>query len=189
MAVSTLVLHLHLNNEYAQLNFVLTDGTTLWALRYADISTNYYTLYYYSADQTNMDKWIVASQPLDTTGGWIELKNLSLATLKPNATPVIYHFELAEEAQALPSTFYLEKLSPNICSEKVPIRFYSPDRRNVAIKMYDESGRVVAAIFNSKAEIGMNEITYEPKSLPSGIYFVHLETKTERLTEKVVIQR
>lgn len=189
MAVRTLALHLHQNNEYAQLNSVLTDGTTLWALRYADVSTHYYTLFYYHPDESNLDTWIVASQPLDTTDGWRELPNYSLTTLKPKENPVIHHFELPQVSKQWPSSFYLEKLAPNICRDEVSIRFFSPDRRSVTVRLYDESGRAVETVFNRSAEIGMNEVRHQLKSLPSGIYFIHLETRTQRMTEKLVIQR
>jgi len=173
---------------YATLNFVLTDGSTLWALRYADINTNYYTLYYFPSTPTS-EKWEVASQPLDNNLlFWAEIPNYSLVTLVPNEPPEIYSFESKEYIEPSKS-FAFEKLYPNPSRDVLKIRYRSPDRREVVIALYDASGRLVENVFSGKAEIGMNETPYTFKNLPSGVYFVQLKTEEKQMTRKIIFQR
>lgn len=84
--------------------------------------------------------------------------------------------------------FSFEKLYPNPARDILKIRFNSPDERKITIKLYDAAGRLVKDIFDGNAKIGMNEISYESKNLPDGVYFVRLETANYRVTEKVIYQ-
>lgn len=64
------------------LNFILTDGTTLWGFRKGN------TLYYYYNSQYSA----VASQyPTSTQSGWISLTDFSLIKLSRNTAPSILH--------------------------------------------------------------------------------------------------
>lgn len=83
----------------------------------------------------------------------------------------------------------LYPIYPNPTKDVLKIRFNSPDEHDVTIKLYDATGRLVKDIFNGTARIGMNEISYEPKNLPNGVYFVRLETPGYQVTEKVIYQR
>jgi predicted glutamine amidotransferase len=78
------------NEEPRKLNMVYTDGSTLWAARYASVSESIFTLYY-SADSLG---GAVASEPLGNLE-WIELDNYQMIRLRPGEEPVIY--DLAQE--------------------------------------------------------------------------------------------
>lgn len=188
IAVNNLAQYLNQNGQNAFLNFVMTDGSTLWTLRYADFDTNYYTLYYFPNTSTS-EKWEVASQPLDNNLlFWVEVPNYSLVTLVPNKPPEIYSFE--HEGYIEPSEqFAFEKLYPNPCRDILKIRYNSPDRREVIITLYDVSGRLVENVFSGRTNIGMNETPYTFKNLPSGVYFVQLKTEEKLMTQKVVFQK
>lgn len=83
----------------------------------------------------------------------------------------------------------LYPIYPNPTKDVLKIRFNSPDEHEIKIKLYDATGRLVKDIFDGTARIGMNEISYEPKNLPNGIYFARLETANYQVTEKVIYQR
>jgi len=73
----------------SKLNFVLTDGDNLWALRFATTDVGYYTVYYYPSSDTALPKtWAVASEPLSSESEWRLLDNYTLIVLKPSELPV-----------------------------------------------------------------------------------------------------
>jgi len=83
--------------------------------------------------------------------------------------------------------FYLEKIYPNPTKGMIRIRFNSPDRRRVSVKIYDVTGRLASTVFEGRARIGMNEFLIRPKDFASGVYFVRLETEGYNKTEKVIL--
>jgi hypothetical protein len=73
-----------------QLNFFLTDGTTLWAYRQG-LSTH--TLYYLY-DTTGTPYSAVASQyPSASQGSWVEIPNGDLITMQQDSPPVVEDIE------------------------------------------------------------------------------------------------
>ena len=68
----------------------------------------------------------------------------------------------------------------------IRIRFNSPDKRRVSLKVYDVVGMLASIVFEGKAGIGMNEFLIKPKDFASGVYFVRLETEGYTKTEKAV---
>ncbi len=73
-----------------QLNFFLTDGTTLWAYREG---TSVHTLYYLY-DTTGTPYSAVASQyPSASQGSWVEMANGELVTLEQSGAPVVENIE------------------------------------------------------------------------------------------------
>ncbi len=71
--------------EPQKLNMVYTDGSTLWAARYASVSQDTYTLYY-CADSLG---GAVASETLGNLE-WTELDNYEMVRLRQGEPPVVY---------------------------------------------------------------------------------------------------
>ena len=194
--------------SFSALNFVMTDGSAIWALRLANENLDYYTLYYYPGMLFISDKWVAASTVMDNNPlRWALVSNYSLVVLRPNQPPVTYPIEFreyCEPSQNEPAiskhstslrekeeitSFAFEKLYPNPCKDVLKLKYNSPDTRNVSIKLYDKAGRLVEKVFDGNAKIGLNEISYTSKNISSGIYFVRLETEKKNITEKVLFQR
>ena len=57
------------------------------------------------------------------------------------------------------------------------------------MKLYDTAGRLVDTIYEGMGKVGTNGISYKCDHLSSGVYFIQLENKGSKITEKVVIQR
>jgi uncharacterized repeat protein (TIGR02543 family) len=73
-----------------QLNFFLTDGTTLWAYRQGTSSHTLYYLY----DATGTPYSAVASQyPSASQGSWVEIPNGDLITMQQDSPPVVEDIE------------------------------------------------------------------------------------------------
>ena len=74
-----------------RLNFVMTDGDTLYAMNYYG-ETNSKPLYYYPQTARNDPPiqsayWVVASEPLGSTPGWSVLPARTLAVFVPGQAP------------------------------------------------------------------------------------------------------
>ncbi|MCX7994159.1 MAG: Omp28-related outer membrane protein [candidate division WOR-3 bacterium] len=81
-------------------------------------------------------------------------------------------------------------ITPNPFTEKVAIICQSSNFHNmsVSVKIYDASGRLVKSL-TANPVIIWNGDDSNGKMLPSGIYFVKLESESETILEKVVIVR
>jgi predicted glutamine amidotransferase len=170
----------------AELNFVMTDGSTIWALRYADTNINYYTVYYFPMEFTS-EKWVVASQPLDDNPfSWTLIPNYSLITLVPGETPDIYYFKEENQSEKIYKSLEFQSQYPNPVGYNFTIRYISPDTRRVNITLYDETGRLIKCVFRGKSNIGKNQISCNFPELSNGVYFIRLETEEIDITRKVV---
>lgn len=85
--------------------------------------------------------------------------------------------------------FALKPIHPNPTRGTIRISFVSPDHRPVSVKLYDVTGRMIERLFDGRAKIGLNEISCRGKHLSSGIYFLRLEGRDKRFTEKILFQR
>ncbi len=100
----------------------------------------------------------------------------------------------SSEAQ-LVKIFSFEKLYPNPVKNILNIRFNSPDKCKITVKLYDAAGRMIDNILRGTAKIGINEISYESKNLPDGVYFVQLvansygKSESYQITEKMIYQK
>ncbi len=80
-------------SAYSKMNFLMTDGDTMWAVRYSDYIPGNYGLFYqagFNSDTTaNPYYWIVASEEMDTLDNWVEIDNYRLITFIPGCRLVI----------------------------------------------------------------------------------------------------
>jgi hypothetical protein len=84
---------------------------------------------------------------------------------------------------------FFQGLYPNPAKRDLKVRLNSPDEREVTVKLYDVTGRLVDEIFNGKLKVGTNEIPIQSKKLAAGVYFVRLETSGYEKTEKIILVR
>lgn len=70
--------------DYGAMNFILSDGETLWGFCKGN------TLYYYYSNETSLQYSALASQPPnDVQNGWIALNDFNLVILCLNNPPII----------------------------------------------------------------------------------------------------
>ncbi|MGQ9465334.1 MAG: T9SS type A sorting domain-containing protein [bacterium] len=93
-----------------------------------------------------------------------------------------------EETQIL-MPFYFDRIYPNPTKGMVRVRFNSPDKRRITIKLYDVCGRFVHQEDRAESKIGLNEVLIRPEGLCAGVYFVRLGTKGYEKIEKAILVR
>jgi predicted glutamine amidotransferase len=64
----------------SKLTFILSDGTKMWACRYADVNPGYYTLFYSSTGGNN--NWIVCSETI-VDNDWTPIPMFTIITFRP----------------------------------------------------------------------------------------------------------
>jgi hypothetical protein len=80
------------------------------------------------------------------------------------------------------------EVTPNPVYSEARIRFYSPAEEYVTVSIYDMNGKVVEQLHQQYAMEGWNQLTFYPKNLSSGLYFVSVQSRHTVKTERLVVQ-
>ena len=175
----------------AKYNFVMTDGTKLWALHFNKSTTDQATLHLYP-NVSESSFWIAASTPLDTFNIlWAEIPNSTLVVLTPNESPRL--IRIFDNEPLLPPAPLFDIVYPNPFREKIRIRFQIPNQQNADLRIYDAVGRLVAE-FNGLADEPSNSITWDGRDMhdresPSGIYYCTLNISGNSYTKKIILMK
>jgi hypothetical protein len=79
--------------------------------------------------------------------------------------------------------------SPNPFTAATTVLFELGQDAPVRLSVWDVSGSRVAVLLDGPAAAGRHEVRWDAGSLPSGVYFVQLQTPDARLTHKVTLAR
>ncbi|MBI3579580.1 MAG: CHRD domain-containing protein, partial [Ignavibacteriales bacterium] len=75
---------------------------------------------------------------------------------------------------AVPTNFILEQNYPNPFNPSTVINFQMAKAGQVSLKVYNLMGQVVATLIDGVKEAGAYKVTFDAKSLSSGVYFYQL---------------
>jgi len=90
---------------------------------------------------------------------------------------------------ALPTEFQLEQNYPNPFNPTTTIAYDLPASGQVTLKIYDVSGREVAALVNEQQPAGHYSVTWRADHLASGIYFYCLQAGSFSQTKRLVLTK
>jgi len=93
------------------------------------------------------------------------------------------------EAPAEPTTFALQEIYPNPFNSRTAIQFSLQQTGDVNLTVWDMNGRMVQQLLNSTMEAGTHSVTMDGGALPSGLYFVRLESGGLSAQQKVLLIR
>ncbi|MFH1009740.1 MAG: T9SS type A sorting domain-containing protein, partial [bacterium] len=74
---------------------------------------------------------------------------------------------------------------PNPFNETVQFSYFLPSVSPVAMTIFDLLGRCVQKVEYPVQQIGWHRTSWQPSHLPSGIYFVQLETGNRSFVQKI----
>jgi hypothetical protein len=144
------------------------------------------------------------------TGGWqnwqtISLKNVYISTGKHTLQTQFFfggfnfsyiNFDLVttdvKSENHSPVNFELKQNYPNPFNPTTTIKYsipQNPDNKlvNVSIKIFDVLGNEITEIVNEEKSSGDYEVSFDAKSLPSGIYFYELQAGNNLSAKKMLI--
>jgi len=184
-----------LGSLLAQFNFVMTDGSTMWALRFAEAIPKGFTLYYYP-DVAISNIWVVASEPLDTfVNFWKAVPNSTLVILKPYQPPrftSIYGYFGEDSRDEIVDG--LEIVQPNPFSKEAKITYWVSIESEVKLMIYNEAGCFVRKLFEGVQIPGFYTIIWdgkdnEGKDVANGVYFCKIKRGNTWDNRKMVLIR
>jgi len=88
-----------------------------------------------------------------------------------------------------PSQVALVSSYPNPFNPEATIRFDVRKSQQVRLSVFNELGQQVMVLVNGRLEAGQHEARLAAYGLPSGAYFVRLETDTGVVTRSIVLTK
>ena len=89
----------------------------------------------------------------------------------------------------LPTEYYLSPAYPNPFNPSTNISFSLPERAYVSLKLFDVTGREVAAIVSEQMSAGSHSRTWNAAGMSSGVYFYRLQAGSYVETKKLILLR
>jgi len=87
----------------------------------------------------------------------------------------------------LPISFNLEQNYPNPFNSSTNIEFSIPEKGFVSLKIYNILGKEIETLVEEEKEAGNHKIQWQPKNLPTGIYYLNLVANNKKATRKMVL--
>jgi len=125
------------------------------------------------AIKINSDRYPIKIKPdgMDLNIEGVVVKNGTETTLNKEM-PGIVNVSRVE----IPVNFILMQNYPNPFNPSTIIKFGLPERTNVHLEIFNVLGERVEELINKEMEPGFHEITWNVKSLPSGVYIYSIRT-------------
>lgn len=93
------------------------------------------------------------------------------------------------QGSTLPTQFSLGLARPNPSGQVMLIRYALPKRAQVAIVLYDVSGREVRTLIDAEHDSGYHDLRLTTSGLSSGIYFCRMAAEHFAETKRLVLLR
>jgi predicted glutamine amidotransferase len=189
---------------WRRLNFVMTSGDTLWALRSALGDENDPVVCFPQSGGGASPYWIVASQALgNSTEGWAAIPQRSLGVFVPGMEPQFYSVDLTPPpagtpAGPPPAATGFPFPNPSSGSVRIPLsdlrqrEAWGGDvKGEVYCEIFDAGGRLVRRL---SAPEGKDELEWDGRAetgrpAPPAVYLVRLTMGGTLLERKIVLAR
>jgi hypothetical protein len=78
---------------------------------------------------------------------------------------------------------------PSVVSNSTSIAFAMPEAGDVTVEIYNVKGQRVSTLVKGYRAAGIHSEAWSADGLPSGVYFVRLQLKTQQVTHKITVVR
>ncbi len=92
-----------------------------------------------------------------------------------------------EIAVVWPTEFVVEQNYPNPFNPTTTIQFFVPHNSMVRLAVFNVIGEEVALLVNEEKQIGVYNIEFNAKDMPSGIYFYRFQSGNFTMTKKMIL--
>lgn len=96
--------------------------------------------------------------------------------------------DMQKRCAALPANCTLHPVAPNPFSVSTQVRFLLPERRHVALRLYDILGRCVMTLSDGIFDAGSHTVVFNRSGLSAGMYVLQLKTDASLEGRRVCIQ-
>lgn len=96
--------------------------------------------------------------------------------------------ELCQPGQQMPERMNLSA-APNPFNPVTTLNFALPEAGRVNLNVYNLSGQRVASLVDGYRNAGNHEVTWDASGLPSGVYFVKVQTGAQQLVQKLLLTK
>ena len=93
------------------------------------------------------------------------------------------------DATSTPDVTSLTDIYPNPVSTSTTVSFYAGQTKNVSLKIFDISGRLVTTLVDASFEEGDYEIIWHSDDVKAGIYFLQLQSSEYLQMEKLIVTK
>ena len=93
------------------------------------------------------------------------------------------------ETSPRPSSVRLAQNYPNPFNPSTTIRFSTPKRSDVSLKIFDLLGREVAMVHNGTLDAGEHSMHFDASQLRSGVYVYRLDTEGHTISRRMVVMK
>ena len=116
---------------------------------------------------------------------WAQVKPTDDYERLVRVSPVTVIDAVAEQ----PSQVALLSSYPNPFNPETTIRFDVREGQQVRLAVFDLLGRQVALLVSSHVEVGQHEVRFQAGDLPSGTYFIRLQTAADVAVRQIVLMK
>lgn len=96
---------------------------------------------------------------------------------------------ITDPVSGIPVEFKLSQNYPNPFNPATSINYDLPVSGFVSLKLYDISGKEVAALVNSNMNAGYYTVRFDASNLASGVYFYTLTVGEMQMTKKMILMK
>ncbi len=164
--------------DYATIKYT-SSGDTAWIQRYDGPANDIDKAYAIALDK-NGNAYV-------TGGSYNTDTEYDYATIMYSVSSGVEEKGLFADAQNVKLEVY-----PNPMNKDVTIRYQVPVDSKVSLKIYDLSGKLVKTLIRENKKVGYHTISWNGKNkyeeeIPTGIYFLSMETGNSKATKKLTI--
>ena len=122
------------------------------------------------------------------SAGDFKREDIEVLVSDPNGDVPDLTYSNAEQGDRTgPHSFELSKLYPNPFNPSTEVSFNLPTDGHVRLSAYDVRGREVSIIFEGAQSVGSHSYTWNASSLPSGVYYIRLQTGSMVTSQKALL--
>jgi hypothetical protein len=99
------------------------------------------------------------------------------------------HVGIAERPTALLPPGAAFQVAPNPLSRAATIRYAMPAAGLLSIRVFDINGREVTTLINQPVAAGSGTLTWTPRNIANGLYFIRCQMLDRKLVQKVMVVR
>lgn len=96
--------------------------------------------------------------------------------------------EFCQPDQQMPERMHLNA-APNPFNPVTTLNFDLPEAGMVNLSVYNLAGQTVASLVDGYRNAGNHDVTWDASGLPSGVYFVKVQTGAQQLVQKLLLTK